>query len=179
MLKRVLRYLKGTVDHGLHLLAAKTPTFDAYTNAYWAGCPDTRRSMSGFCIYLGDALVSWSSKWQQTVSRSSVEAEYRGIANAVAECTWLQHLLDELHHGVRQATIVYYDNVSSVYMAQNPVHHRQTKHIELDIHLVREKVALGELRVTHVPSDKQFADIFIKGLPSALHKDFTSCVGIR
>ena len=179
MLKRVLRYLKGTVEFGLHLHAATSPTLIAYTDADWAGCPDTRRSTSGFCVYLGDALVSWSSKRQNTVSRSSAEAEYRGIANAVAECSWLRHLLDELHHGVKQATIVYCDNVSSVYMSKNPVHHRRTKHIELDIHFVREKVAVGELRVLHVPSDKQFADIFTKGLPSALHDDFRSslCVG--
>jgi hypothetical protein len=151
----------------------------AYTDADWAGCPDTRRSTSGFCVYLGDALVSWSSKRQNAVSRSSAEAEYRGIANAVAECSWLRHLLDELHHGIRQATTVYCDNVSSVYMSKNPVHHRRTKHIELDIHFVREKVAIGELRVLHVPSDKQFAHIFTKGPPTAMHKEFCSslCVG--
>jgi hypothetical protein len=179
MLKRVLRYLKGTIDYGLHLLAAAKPQLVAYTDADWAGCPDTRRSTSGFCVFLGDALVSWSSKRQTTVSRSSAEAEYRGIANAVAECSWLRHLLDELHHGVRQATIVYCDNVSSVYMSRNSVHHRRTKHIELDIHFVREKVALGELRVHHVPSDRQFVDIFTKGISSALHDDFRAslCVG--
>jgi hypothetical protein len=179
MLKRVLRYLKGTIDYGLHLLAAAKPQLVAYTDADWAGCPDTRRSTSGFCVFLGDALVSWSSKRQTTVSRSSAEAEYRGIANAVAECSWLRHLLDELHHGVRQATIVYCDNVSSVYMSRNSVHHRRTKHIELDIHFVREKVALGELRVHPVPSDRQFVDIFTKGISSALHDDFRAslCVG--
>jgi hypothetical protein len=179
MLKRILRYLKGTIEFGLHLHAATPSTLIAYTDADWAGCPDTRRSTSGFCVYLGDALVSWSSKRQNAVSRSSAEAEYRGIANAVAECSWLRHLLDELHHGIRQATTVYCDNVSSVYMSKNPVHHRRTKHIELDIHFVREKVAIGELRVLHVPSDKQFAHIFTKGPPTAMHKEFCSslCVG--
>jgi hypothetical protein len=113
------------------------------------------------------------------VSRSSIEAEYRGIANAIAECSWLQHMLNELHHGVRQATIVYCDNVSSVYMFKNPVHHRRTKDIELDIHFVMEKVAIGELRMLHVPSGKQFVDIFTKGLPTAMHDDFQAslCVG--
>jgi hypothetical protein len=124
--------------------------------------------------------VSWSSKRQNTVSRSSAEAEYRGVANAVAECSWLRHLLSELRHDVKQATIVYCDNVSAVYMCKNPVHHKRTKHIELDIHFVRERVAVGNVRVLHVPSDKQFADIFTKGLPSALHEDFRSslCVGL-
>jgi hypothetical protein len=180
MLKRILRYLKGTIDFGLHLHTATTPTLTAYTDADWAGCPDTRRSTSGFCIYIGDALVSWSSKRQNTVSRSSAEAEYRGVANAVAECSWLRHLLSELRHDIKQATIVYCDNVSAVYMCKNPVHHKRTKHIELDIHFVRERVAVGNVRVLHVPSDKQFADIFTKGLPSALHEDFQSslCVGL-
>jgi len=83
--------------------------------------------MSGFAVFLGESLVSWSSKRQATVSRSSAEAEYRGVANAVAECSWLQQLLGELHCHIKGATIAYCDNV--VYMARNPVHHRRTKHI--------------------------------------------------
>jgi len=164
---------------GLHLHGTTTPTLTAYTDADWAGCPDTRRSTSGFCIFLGDSLVSWSAKRQTVVSRSSAEAEYRGVANAVAECTWLRQLLRELHCDVPKATVAYCDNVSSVYMARNPVHHRRTKHIELDIHFVREKVALGELRVLQIPSDRQFADVFTKGLPTALFEDFRSslCIG--
>jgi histone deacetylase 1/2 len=179
MLKRVLRYLQGTATLGLHLLASTAPTITAYTDADWAGCPDTRRSTSGFAVFLGDSLVSWSSKRQTTVSRSSAEAEYRGVANAVSECTWLRHLLRELHYDATKATIVDCDNISSVYMARNPVHHRRTKHIEIDIHFVREKVALGELRVLQIPSARQFADIFTKGLPTALFEDFRSslCVG--
>ena len=145
----------------------------------WAGCPDTRRSTSGFAIFLGNSLVSWSSKRQTTVSRSSAEAEYRGVANAVSECTWLRQLLRELYCNATQATIAYCDNISSVYMSRNPVHHRRTKHIEIDIHFVREKVAIGELRVLQIPSARQFADIFTKGLPTTLFEDFRSslCVG--
>ena len=86
LLKRVLRYVRGTLSLVLHLRASASLDLRAYTDANWAGCPDTRRSTSGFCVYLGDALVSWSSKRQATISRSSAEAEYRGVANAVAEC---------------------------------------------------------------------------------------------
>jgi hypothetical protein len=111
-------------------------------------------------------LISWSSKRQVTVSRSSAEAEYRAVAHAVAETVWLRQLLSELHRPIHQATIVYCDNISAVYMAGNPVQHRRTKHIEIDIHFVREKVALGQVRVLHVPSSAQFADIFTKGLPT-------------
>lgn len=82
LLKRSLRYVRGTPCHGVHLHASPSRTLTAYTDADWARCPDTRRSTSGFCIYLDDALVSWSSKRQAVVSQSSAEAEYRGVANA-------------------------------------------------------------------------------------------------
>jgi hypothetical protein len=117
------------------------------------------RSTSGFCIFLGDNLVSWSSKHQTTVSRSGAEAEYRAVAHVVAECCWLRQLLQELHVSVPLATIVYCDNVSAVYMTANPVHHHRTKHIEIDIHFVHEKVPLGQVRILDVPSAYQFADI--------------------
>jgi hypothetical protein len=94
-----------------------------YTDADWVGCPDTRRSTSGFCVYLGDNLVSLSLKWQHTVSCSSAEAEYRAVANAVAEATWIRQLLHELHRPSPQATVVFCDNVSVVYMSTNPVEH--------------------------------------------------------
>ncbi|XP_025791870.1 uncharacterized protein LOC112873054 [Panicum hallii] len=179
LLKRILRYIKGTTSLGLHIHRMDTLTITAYTDADWAGCPDTHRSTSRFCIYLEDSLVSWSSKRQTTVSRSSAGAEYRGVANAMSECSWLRHLLGELHCNVHKATVAYCDNISSVYMARNPVHHRRTKHIELDIHFVREKVALGKLRVLQIPSARQFADIFTKGLPMSLFEEFCSslCVG--
>ena len=125
----------------------------------WRGGPDTRRSTSGYCVYFGDNLVSSSSKRQVTVSSSSAEAEYRSVAHAVAETVWLRQLLVELHRPLDRATIVYCDNISAVYMASNHVHHRRTKHIEIDIHFIREKVALGEVRVLHVPTSAQFVDI--------------------
>jgi ATP sulfurylase len=83
--------------------------------------------------------------------------EYHAVAHVVAECCWLWQLLQELHVSVPLATIVYCDNVSAVYMTANPVHHRRTKHIEINIHFVREKVALGQVRVLHVLSAHQFA----------------------
>jgi hypothetical protein len=172
MLKRILRYIKGTLDLGIRLSPITNAIVTAYSDADWAGCPDTRRSTSGFCVFLGDSLVSWSSKRQTTVSRSSAEAEYRAIANAVADCSWLRHLLQELRFALPKATMVFCDNVSAVYMSHNPVHHRRTKHIELDIHFVREKVALGQVRVHHVPSERQLADVFTKALNSSLFLDF-------
>ena len=174
MIKRILRYLKGTLSSGLHIGVGPVQSLVAYSDADWAGCPDSRRSTSGYCVYLGDNLISWSSKRQTTVSRSSAEAEYRAVVHVVAECCWLRQLLQELHVPIASATVVYCDNVSVVYMTTNPVHHRRTKHIEIDIHFVREKVALGQVRVLHVPSSHQFADIMTKGLPVQLFTEFRS-----
>ncbi|XP_026439101.1 uncharacterized protein LOC113337720 [Papaver somniferum] len=96
-LRRILRYLQRTINHGLFVSVSTIYGIHAYSDADWEGCPDSRRSTYGFCIFLGDNLVSWSSKRQETVSRSSAEAEYRGVANAVAETTWIRNLLLELH----------------------------------------------------------------------------------
>jgi hypothetical protein len=179
LIKRILRFVQGTLSSGLHIGTGSVDKLTAYSDADWAGCPDSRRSTSGFCVYLGDTLVSWSSKRQTTVSRSSAEAEYRAVAHVVAECCWLRQLLQELHIQLPSATVVFCDNVSAVYMTTNPVHHKRTKHIEIDIHFVREKVALGEIRVLHVPSSHQFADIMTKGLPTALFREFRSSLCVR
>jgi hypothetical protein len=89
-MKRILRYLQGTPDYELLLRRSRSTNLAVYTDADWAGCPDTRRSTSGYAVFLGDNLVSWSAKRQTVVSRSSAEAEYRAVANSVAEATWLR-----------------------------------------------------------------------------------------
>ncbi|GJU86270.1 ribonuclease H-like domain-containing protein [Tanacetum coccineum] len=133
------------------LYASATTSLVGYTDADWAGCPSTRMSTSGYCVFLGDNLLSWSAKRQHTISRSSAEAEYRGVSN-VAETAWIRNLLRELHSPLLTATLVYCDNVSAVYMSANPVQHQRTKHIEIDIHFVRDMVKAGHVRVLHVPS---------------------------
>ncbi|GKD21697.1 ribonuclease H-like domain-containing protein [Tanacetum coccineum] len=168
-----------TFYRSLQLHVSSTSQLTAYTDADWAGCPVTRRSTSGYCVFLGDNLLSWSAKRQVTLSRSSAEAEYRGVANVVAETAWIRNLLLELHTPLSTATLVYCDNVSAVYLSTNPVQHQRTKHIEIDIHFVREYVASGQVRVLHVPSRFQYADIFTKGLPTALFLEFRSSLNVR
>ncbi|GJR74076.1 ribonuclease H-like domain-containing protein [Tanacetum coccineum] len=130
-------------------------------------------------VLVQDNLLSWFAKRQHTLLRSSAEAEYRGAANVVAETAWLRNLLCRLHSLLSTATLVYRDNVSAIYMSANPVQHQQTKHIEIDIHFVRDMVTAGQVRVLHVPSRFQYADIFTKGLPSALFEEFRSSLSIR
>ncbi|KAK1677814.1 hypothetical protein QYE76_038662 [Lolium multiflorum] len=178
LVKRILRYVHATSHFGLQLHANPSSALVAYSDADWAGCPDTRRSTSGFCVFLGANLVSWSSKRQPTVSRSSAEAEYRAVANCIAETVWLRQLLTELHLPAVAATVVYCDNVSATYMSSNPVQHQRTKHIEIDLHFVRDRVALGEARVLHVPTSLQYADIFTKGLPTAVFEEFRSSLNV-
>ncbi|GJS41604.1 ribonuclease H-like domain-containing protein [Tanacetum coccineum] len=161
------------------LLSSSTTDLVAYSDADWAGCPTTRRLTSGYCVFLGNNLLSWSFKRQPMLSRSSAEAEYRGVANVVAETCWLRNLLHELHTPLSFATLVFCDNSSAVYLLCDPIKHQRTKHIEINIHFVRDLVATGQVRVLHVPSRYQFADIFTKGLPSTLFEEFRSSLSVR
>ena len=129
-----------------------------------------------YAVFLGSNLVSWSSKRQPVVSRSSAEAEYRAVANGVAEASWLRQLLAELHSPLAKSTLVYCDNVSAVYLSTNPVQHQRTKHVEIDLHFVHDRVAIGDVR--HVPTTFQFADIFTKGLPSSTFSEFRSSLNV-
>jgi hypothetical protein len=132
-----------------------------------------RRSTSGFTVFLGDSLVSWSSKRQPVVSRSSAEAEYRVVANDVAEVAWLRQLLQELQSPLMQSTLVYCDNVCAMYLSTNPVQHQRMKHVELDLHIVRKRVAVGDVRVLHVSTSSQFA-----GLTTPVFEEFRAGLNI-
>jgi hypothetical protein len=176
-MKRILRYLCGMPDFGLRLRRSFSSDLVVYTDADWASYPDTHRSTLGYSMFLEDNLVSWSAK-RQTVSRSSVEAEYRAIANGVAEATWLRQLLHELQAPPSRCTLVYCDNISAVYLSTNPVQHKCTKHVDIDLHFIREKVAIGQVRILHVLTTSQFVDIFMKGLPSSVFNEFWSNLNI-
>nr|GFA68313.1 NBS-containing resistance-like protein [Tanacetum cinerariifolium] len=147
----LLQQIIGTMVFGLHLYVSATTSLVGYTYADWAGCPSTR----------------------------SAEAEYWDVANVVTEIVWVRNLFRELHYPLVTATLVYCDNVSTVYMSINPVQHQRMKHIEIDIHFVCDMVTAGHVRVLHVPSRFQFANIFTKGLPSALFEDFRSSLSVR
>jgi len=162
MVHRILRYVKGTIDTGLNFTSHSTLDLCAFSDADWGGCSTTRCSTTGYCTFLGSNLISWCAKKQPTVSRSSTEAEYRAMANTTAELIWLTFILQDLHISPSSPPILYCDNLSALHMTVNPVFHARSKHIELDYHFVRERVALGFLITQHISTHEQIADIFTK-----------------
>ncbi|XP_062080773.1 uncharacterized mitochondrial protein AtMg00810-like [Humulus lupulus] len=164
VVKRILRYLAGTLDYGIHLQRPTQLVLEAFSDADWASDPDDRRSTTGFCVYFGGNLDAWQSKKQHTISRSSIEAEFRSLASVVTEITWIQSLLRDLHITTQPSPLVWCDNLSSVMLAANLILHARTKHIEIDLYFVRDKVLQGKLSVRHVPAISQIADCLTKPL---------------
>uniref|UniRef100_A0A2N9IIA8 Uncharacterized protein n=1 Tax=Fagus sylvatica TaxID=28930 RepID=A0A2N9IIA8_FAGSY len=142
---------QGTLFHGLHFSAQSPLTLRAYSDADWAGDPTDRRSTTGYCFLLGSSLISWRSKKQSVVARSSTEAEYRALADTTSELLW-----------------------SAIQIAHNDVFHERTKHIEIDCHLVRHHLLQGSLQLISVSSHDQLADIFTKSHPTGRFRDLVS-----
>ncbi|XP_060969448.1 uncharacterized mitochondrial protein AtMg00810-like [Cannabis sativa] len=176
--KRILRYLAGTLDYGLLIKPAPDFSIEAFCDADWASDPDDRRSTTGYCIYFGKNLVHWKSQKQTTISRSSTEAEFRSLASVVTEVTWLQSLLQELHVSSPGVPSIWCDNQSTVLLTANPILHARTKHIELDLYFVRDKVLQHQIQVKHVPSHAQLADCLTKPISSSLFSSIRSKLSV-
>lgn len=162
--KRIVRYIRGTIDTGLQIRKSPSMMISAFSDADWAGCVDDRRSTGGFAVFIGRNLISWIARKQATVSRSSTEAEYKALANATAEMMWVQKLLTELRIRHPTAARLWCDNLGAKYLSANPIFHARTKHIEIDFHFVRERVAQKLLDIRFINSGDQVADGFTKAI---------------
>jgi len=140
---KVLKYLKKTLGQGLFLYAESKLQLKCFCDVDWAACIDTRRSVSSFCIFLDESLISWKCKKQQVISRSFAESEYRAMATVTSKIVWLIALLDTFGFQHKQPTALYCDSKAALYIAANPVYHKRTKHIEVDCHFIREKIQEG------------------------------------
>lgn len=159
---RILRYLRGTISQSLLFSSTSSPELRAYSDSDWAGDITDRKSTTGYCIFLGDSLISWKSKKQSVVSRSSTEAEYRAMASTTTQIVWLRWLLEDMGVVLSTPTPMYCDNRSAIQIAHNSVFHERTKHIEIDCHITRHHYQLGTITLPFVTSTLQLADFFTK-----------------
>lgn len=162
--KRILRNLKGTIHFGLEYYQLGDVEINYFTDPNWACDRDDKTSVAGYAMFLGLNLVSWSSKKQHVVSRSSSESEYRALASATTEVLWIQALLSKLHVKISKMHVILCDNQGAIALTNNLVYHAKTKHIELNITFVKEKVSAKQLSIRFVPSDDQTANILTKAL---------------
>lgn len=175
---RVLNYLKKSHGLGLQFNKSSDLKLRAYADSDWAKCPKTRKSVTGFCVFLGNSLISWKSKKQATLSKSSAEAEYRSLASTTCEVIWLSNLLHSVGLKNLLHVDIFCDNNAAIQIAANPVFHERTKHFELDVHLVREKVASGVIKTVKIHTNLQVADIFTKCLGQIQHSLFCKSLGM-
>lgn len=171
---KVVHYLKGTVGLGLFYSVNSDLRLQAFTDADWSSCVDTRRSTSGYCMFLGGSVISWKSKKQDVVSYSSAESEYRAMAFAGKEIDWLLKLLTELQVPQFGPVPLFCDSTAAIHIANNSVFHERTKHIENDCHAIRERVERGIIKTLHVTTTNQLADVLTKPLFPTL---FNSLIG--
>ncbi|KAK2967234.1 hypothetical protein RJ640_002061 [Escallonia rubra] len=174
----VLRYLKGTPGKGLFFKRGDDRMVEIYTDADWARSLVDRRSTSGYCTYVWGNLVTWRSKKQPVVARSSAEAEFRALAHGICEGIWLRRLLSELKIIKSWPMKLYCDNKAAVNIAHNPVHHDRTKHVEVDRHFIKEKIDDGSVYLMHVPTREQTADVLTKSLHKPSFEDLVSKLGM-
>ncbi|PKU71289.1 putative mitochondrial protein [Dendrobium catenatum] len=160
--KRVLRYLKGTLHYALFI--SKTDlVLTAFADSDWAGDTVVRKSTSGYCTFLGKALIALTVKKQSTVARSSTESEYRSLAAAAADLIWIRRLCADFDITLPPSSI-FCDSVSALSIAQHPIFHARTKHIEIDHHFLRDSIQAKHITVHHVASEDQIADLLTKPL---------------
>ena len=152
---------------------------EAYTDSDYGGSLSDRRSTTGYCTFLGGNLITWRSKKQNVVARSSAEAEFRAMAQGVCELLWIKIILEDLRISWEGPMRLYCDNKSAISIAHNPVQHDRTKHIEIDRHFIKEKLDSGLICTPYVSTNDQLADVLTKGRSSTEFHKLISKLGMQ
>ncbi|KAL0434715.1 UNVERIFIED_CONTAM: Retrovirus-related Pol polyprotein from transposon RE1 [Sesamum radiatum] len=174
----LVRYLKGCPHLGLFFPSSSSGSLTAYCDADWAGCIDSRRSLTGYYVFLGQSLISWKTKKQPTVARSTAEAEYRSLGAIACEIRWISFLLQDFRLPLSLPIPLYCDNQAATHIVANPVFHEHTKHLEIDCHLVCDLYKAGFLPPSHISGQSQLADMFTKLLPRVAFVSALSKMGL-
>jgi hypothetical protein len=186
--KMILRYVRGTIQFGIHYSSGGTPLLVGFTDSDWAGDPDDRKYTAGYVFSLGSGPVTWAYKKQQAIALSSAEAEYRAAVNASQEALWLRQILSEFgfqHQNITHTqqsfhlTRLWCDNQSAIKLAKDPVQHQRRKHIELHMHFIRKLIHDQVIEVLFCPTEDQVADIFTKSLTEAKFSKLRSMLGVQ
>nr|XP_021861029.1 uncharacterized protein LOC110800052 [Spinacia oleracea] len=175
----VLKYLKGTLNYGLFYYANTDLKLTACSDVDWGTCACSARSLTGYCIFLGDPLISWKTKKHKVVSKSSTEAEYRSMSQTTSEVVWIDGLLQDLKVNVPKPIQLFCDNKSGQYIAENEIFQERTKHLKIDCHYVLDPVTDNFLILSHVSSSLQLADIMTKPLGAEHHNFLSSKIGLN
>ena len=180
-IKRVFRYIKGTLNHCLEFVSSKTNKIDlsAYTDADWAGDKVSRKSTSGYVFKIGGSTITWQSKRQSVIALSSTEAEYIALSHAAQEATWLRQLLIDIGFAQATPTTVYEDNQGAICLSKNPKSNSRTKHIDIKFHYVRQAVREKMINVEYCPTDKMVADILTKSLPKVKFEELRTMLSVK
>jgi len=180
--KRVFRYLLGTRTYSLTLGACSKDEvsiqLNGYADADWGSNPVDRKSVSGYTFLINDGAIAWSSKKQPTVALSSTEAEYIASTHAARQIIWLRQFLSELEFPEQKPTTLHNDNKGAIALSKDPQFHARSKHIDIQHHFIREKIADGLIEIIYCPTDDMLADLFTKGLPKPKHEGFTKSIGV-
>ena len=175
--KRIFKYIACTSKVGIWYPKNKNFELLGYSDMDYAGCKLDRKSTSGTCQFLGDKLISWSSKKQNSVALSTAEVEYISIGNCCAQILWLKQQLDD--YGINCKNVpIKCDNTSAINLTKNPVQHSRTKHIEIRHHFIRDHVNIGNINIDFVPTERQLADIFTKPLEKSRFEFIRNEIGV-
>jgi FtsZ-binding cell division protein ZapB len=176
--KRIFKYLKGTLSYGLWYPRNQNFQLMAYSDADWANCVDERKSTSGGAFFLGDSLVAWLSKKQSSIALSTTEAEYIAAAACCTQVIWMIQALADLKVTYEEPIPLHCDNTSTISVSKNPVLHSKTKHIPLKYHFLKDQVANKVVQLQYIPSTEQIADLFTKPLPKAQFEYLRQKMGV-